>query len=189
METVFEEFVRHPILSAIERGRPLIKTGKTAIISNTINVNIVRKKKEHKIEFMLLGSIFRNKLLSNSDIKKREDTLKINDKQSLRLDNITADRVGTVLAIWYVIEWLDGLPVEVTYADYIPKCANCVLNSENIKKYYKLYDLAVRNYVESQEGCICNQPEFEEGDGCEKLFIRNTYPDLGEVGKIIKDFL
>ena len=190
LEAVFDEFVGYPILLALQRGRPLIRTGKTTILNNMIAINIQKHKKENKITYTLLGSIFKNKIVSMKEVKKNLDFLQINQEYAMILENITANRIGTVLAAWYVIEWLNGMPVEVDYDDYIPSCANCAMNHENLKAYYKLYDLNVRNFIEEREGqCICGQNEFKKGDGCNKFFIRNTHPDLGEISEIIKDLI
>jgi len=187
LQTVFSEYIGIPILEALQRGRPIIKTGKTTVLNNMIAINIQKRKDENKITFTLLGSIYKNKIIPIREITKNVDYLQINDSMAMMLENITANRVGTVFAAWYVIDWLNGMPIEVNYDDYIISCANCAMNHENLVKYYRLYDLAVRNYIEEHEGCACSQKEFKKGDGCDKFFIRNTYPDLGEISEIIKD--
>lgn len=188
-ETVFEEFVEQPILLGLERGRPIIRMSNAPILNNLVAVAVKKLKGNNRIEFTIQGSIFENRIVGEDKLDKTTSFIQINEKEYLLLNNLTANRVGTVMALWYIVDWLNGMNVEVNYEDYIPSCATCTMKVENLNKYMRLFDLRVRTLIDRSEGCICHQKEFETGDGCNKYYIRNTYPDLGEVGDVIKDLL
>jgi hypothetical protein len=189
---VFDEFIKTPILVSLERGRPIIKTAKSPILNNVLATMVKENENENKIVFSLRGNILKNKILDESKLtfnKGDEEYLQINEREYMLLNNIAANMVGTVMAIWYLIDWLDGMPVEVNYEDYVPSCKTCALNAENAKKYRYLFDARVKIYIEGNFECLLRNKAFGKKEGCGTYYIRDTYPDLGELREVIQDHL
>lgn len=191
LQTVFMEFIRYPILRSLELGLPIISIARVSILNNVLDVSVVENEEKNIIKFQLRGSMLKNKIIPRDDVDLNDDSnfyLQMNSGDYLVLENIPANTVGPVLSMLFLLEWLDGMPIEVEYDDYIPTCANCVFNKERIDKYIHLLDALSSAFVSDKEGCILGEKSFGKDEICSRYYVRDTYPDLGEVRDVIRDF-
>lgn len=191
LQAVFSEFIKYPILRSLELGLPIIKIARAPILNKIIDVSVVENEEANVIKFQLRGKLLKNKILSRDEIDMDNDAnfyLQMNSGNYLVLENIPANSVGTVLSMMFLIDWLDGMPVDVEYDEYIPTCANCVFNKECMVKYIHLLDALNVAFINDKEGCILGEKAFGEKKPCENYYVRDTYPDLGEIRDVLADF-
>jgi hypothetical protein len=182
MNVVFDEYINNPFLENIRRGHSFIAVGESPLLDRQMNFSVERT--EDKIEYKLTSQLFKNKIVPESQVGKESNTLymELVSGSAISLKNASAKNLGQIMFLLVVVEILNGMLVEVDIEDYIPRCANCTFEEENIKLYSGSFHSTLKTFLEGKTGCVINYNKY--GDDMEidcPFFVRNTNPDLRDV--------
>jgi len=192
MNVVFTEYINNPFLVNITQGRSFIGIGECPLIDRTLTTN-VDYGDGSKITYTLSSPLFKNQFVSQEEVGKDDKALYVelaNDRV-LRLKNASTKNLGQVMFLLAVVDILNGLTVSVNIDEYIPRCSNCIFNSENFQYYKGLFGMAIKTEFGSREGCIVESDRYDlEADTVDCVFlIRDTNPDLIDTESILNDLL